>query len=87
MVPGVQPIFRPMYRLSPLELDEVKRQVTDLLSKGMIRPSTSPFSAPILFVGKKDGSLRMCIDYRGLNGVTVKNRYPLPRVDDLLDKL
>ena len=76
-----------MYRLSPLELDEVKRQVTDLLAKGMIRPSTSPYSAPILFVGKKDGSLRMCIDYRGLNAVTVKNRYPLPRIDDLLDKL
>ncbi|GIL46319.1 hypothetical protein Vafri_3330, partial [Volvox africanus] len=74
-------------RLSPLELDEVKRQVTDLLAKGMIRPSTSPYSAPILFVGKKDGSLRMCIDYRGLNAATVKNRYPLPRVDDLLDKL
>ncbi|GIL68842.1 hypothetical protein Vafri_22066, partial [Volvox africanus] len=87
LVPGAQPVSRPMYRLSPLELDEVKRQVTDLLAKGMIRPSTSPYSAPILFVGKKDGSLRMCIDYRGLNAATVKNRYPLPRVDDLLDKL
>ena len=87
LTPGAQPVSRPMYRLSPLELDEVKRQVTDLLAKGMIRPSTSPYSAPILFVGKKDGSLRMCIDYRGLNAVTVKNRYPLPRVDDLLDKL
>ncbi|GIL61706.1 hypothetical protein Vafri_16098, partial [Volvox africanus] len=87
LMPGATPISRPMYRLSPLELDEVKRQVTDLLAKGMIRPSTSPFSAPILFVAKKDGSLRMCIDYRGLNAVTVKNRYPLPRVDDLLDKL
>jgi hypothetical protein len=62
-----------MYRLSPLELDEVKRQITDLMQKGMIRPSTSPYSAPILFVGKKDGGLRMCIDYRGLNAVTVKN--------------
>ncbi|GIL51949.1 hypothetical protein Vafri_7922, partial [Volvox africanus] len=87
LMPGATPISRPMYRLSPLELDEVKRQVTDLLVKGMIRPSTSPFSAPILFVAKKDGSLHMCIDYRGLNAVTVKNRYPLPRVDDLLDKL
>ena len=85
LVPGAQPVSRPMYRLSPLELDEVKRQVTDLLAKGMVRPSTSPYSAPILFVGKKDGTLRMCIDYRGLNAVTVKNRYPLPRVDDLLD--
>lgn len=87
LVPGAQSVSRPMYRLSPLELDEVKRQVTDLLAKGMIRPSTSPYSAPILFVGKKDGTLRMCIDYRGLNAITVKNRYPLPRVDDLLDKL
>ncbi|GIL93682.1 hypothetical protein Vretifemale_21090, partial [Volvox reticuliferus] len=87
LVPGAQPVSRPMYRLSPLELDEVKRQVTDLLAKGLIRPSTSPYSAPILFVGKKDGTLRMCIDYRGLNAVTVKNRYPLPRIDDLLDKL
>ena len=87
LIPGSQPVSRPMYRLSPLELEEVKRQVTDLLKKGMIRPSTSPYSAPILFVGKKDGSLRMCIDYRGLNATTVKNRYPLPRVDDLLDKL
>ncbi|GIL62198.1 hypothetical protein Vafri_16333, partial [Volvox africanus] len=64
LVPGAQPVSRPMYRLSPLELDEVKRQVTDLLAKDMIRPSTSPYSAPILFVGKKDGTLRMCIDYR-----------------------
>jgi hypothetical protein len=87
LMPGAQPSSRPMYRLSPLELDEVKRQVTDLLAKGMVRPSTSPYSAPILFVGKKDGGLRMCIDYRGLNATTVKNRYPLPRVDDLLDKL
>jgi len=87
LVPGALPVSRPMYRLSPLELDEVKRQVTDLLAKGMVRPSTSPYSSPILFVGKKDGTLRMCIDYRGLNSVTFKNRYPLPRVDDLLDKL
>ena len=65
LVHGAPTVSRPMYRLSPLELDEVKRQVTDLLAKGMIRPSTSPYSAPILFVGKKDGGLRMCIDYRG----------------------
>ena len=61
-----------MYRLSPLELDEVKRQVTDLLAKGMIRPSTSPYSAPILFVGKKDGGLRMCIDYRSVPPATCR---------------
>ncbi|GLI58974.1 hypothetical protein VaNZ11_000794 [Volvox africanus] len=65
----------------------MKRQVGDLLAKGMIRPSTSPYSAPILFVGKKDGTLRMCIDCRGLNATMIKNRYPLPRVDDLLDNL
>lgn len=87
LAPGAAPVSRPMYRLSPVELEEVKRQVTDLLAKGMVRPSTSPYSAPILFVGKKDGTLRMCIDYRGLNSSTIKNRYPLPRVDDLLDKL
>ncbi|GLI67940.1 hypothetical protein VaNZ11_012270 [Volvox africanus] len=83
LVPGAQPISRPMYSLSPLELDEVKRQVRDLLAKGMIHPSTSPYSAPILFVGKKDGTLHMCIDYRGLNAAMVKNHYPLLCVDDL----
>ncbi len=63
-----------MYRLSPLELDEVKRQVTDLLAKGMNRPSTYAYSAPFLFVGMKDGDLHICFDYRGLNAVTVENR-------------
>ncbi|GLI61116.1 hypothetical protein VaNZ11_003369 [Volvox africanus] len=87
LVPGAQPISRPMYRLSPLELDEVKRQVRDLLTKGIIRPSTSLYSALILFIGKKDRTLHMCIDYWGLNAITVKNRYPLLHVDDLLDKL
>ena len=76
-----------MYRLSPLELKEVQRQVTDLLAKRLIEPSTSPFGAPILFVEKKTGDLRMGVDYRALNTVTVKNRYPLPRIDDLFDKL
>ena len=87
LVPDAVPVARPQYRLSEPELAEVKRQVTALLANGMIRPSTSPFAAPILFVGKKDGTLRMCLDYRGLNAVTVRNRYPLPRIDDLLDKL
>ena len=76
-----------MYRLSFAEKEEVKKQLTELLSKGLIEPSASPFGAPILFVSKPDGSLRMVIDYRGLNAVTVKNRYPLPRIDDLLDEL
>jgi hypothetical protein len=85
--PGTRPIFLPTYRLSPLEQEEVKRQVTDLLAKGYITPSQSPYGAPILFVQKKDGSLRMCIDYRQLNKVTVKDRFPLPRIDDIFDKL
>ena len=84
--PGPPP-WRPIYRLSPLELQEVKRQIADLLAKGFIEPSVSPFGAPILFVSKKDGGLRMCVDYRALNKLTVKNRYPLPRIDDLFDVL
>ena len=73
--------------MAPAELKELKEQLTDLLEKGFIRPSTSPWGAPVLFVRKKDGSLRMCIDYRQLNKVTIKNRYPLPRIDDLFDQL
>ena len=69
------------------ENDEVKKQLTDLLSKGFIRPSGSPFGAPILFVRKKDGSLRLCVDYRMLNKLTIKNRYPLPRIPELMDRL
>ena len=88
LVPGDhKPPSRPLYRLSPLELEEVRKQVKDLLAKGLIEPSASPFGAPILFVKKKDGTLRMCIDYRALNRITVRNQYPLPRIDDLLDQL
>ena len=76
-----------MYRLNPQEREEVTKQVTELLKKGLIEPSTSPYGAPILFVTKKDGSLRMVIDYRALNKITIRNRYPLPRIDDLLDQL
>ncbi len=83
--PNAPAPFRPLYRLSPLELKEVNEQVTSLLRKGYIEPSSSPYGAPILFVQKKDGTLRMVIDYRALNKLTVKNRYPLPRIDDLLD--
>lgn len=85
--PNSKPPFRPVYRLSPLELQEVKKQLAELLEKGYIEPSSSPFGAPVLFVQKKDGSLRMCVDYRALNKLTVKNRYPLPRIDDLFDAL
>ena len=87
LVEGARPVARPMFRYSPLERQEMERQIRDLLSKGLIEPSRSPFASPILFVRKKDGSLRMCIDYRGLNKITVKNKYPLPRIDDLLDHL
>ncbi len=85
--PGHKPPVRPIYRLSPLEFEELKKQIRELLALGFIEPSTSPFGAPVLFVQKKDGSLRMCIDYRALNKITVKNKYPLPRIDDLLDRL
>ena len=73
--------------MAPAELKKLKDQLKDLLDKGLIRPSVSPWGAPVLFMRKKDGSLRMCIDYRQLNKVTVKNRYPLPRIDDLFDQL
>ncbi|KAL0378531.1 UNVERIFIED_CONTAM: Retrovirus-related Pol polyprotein from transposon.6 [Sesamum radiatum] len=85
--PGVAPISIAPYRMAPVELQELKKQIEELLEKGFIRPSTSPWGAPVLFVKKKDGSMRLCIDYRQLNRVTVKNKYPLPRIDDLLDQL
>ena len=81
------PIYRPIYKLSPQELAEVKRQVEYLLELGLIRPSESPWGAPILFVPKADGGLRMCVDYRWINRVTVKNRYPLPLPEELIDRL
>ncbi|KAL0533867.1 hypothetical protein IC582_028138 [Cucumis melo] len=85
--PGTVPISRAPYRMAPAELKELKVQLQELLDKGFIRPRVSPWGAPVLFVKKKDGSMRLCIDYRELNKVTVKNRYPLPRIDDLFDQL
>ncbi|KAA0065812.1 ty3-gypsy retrotransposon protein [Cucumis melo var. makuwa] len=85
--PGTVPISRAPYRMAPAELKELKVQLQELLDKSFIRPSVSPWGAPVLFVKKKDGSMRLCIDYRELNKVTVKNRYPLPRIDDLFDQL
>ena len=85
--PDTRPIFRPIYKLSPAELDEVKRQIDYLLRNGFIKPSKSPWGAPILFVPKKDGGLRMCVDYRWLNKVTIKNRYPLPLPEELIDRM
>ena len=78
---------RALYRMAPTELKELKSQLQELLDKGFIRPSVSPWGAPVLFVKKKDGTLRMCIDYRQINKVTVKNKYPLPRIEDLFDQL
>ncbi|GJT17975.1 putative reverse transcriptase domain-containing protein [Tanacetum coccineum] len=87
LIPGATPVARAPYRLAPSEMQELSNQLQELADRGFIRPSTSPWGAPILFVKKKDGSFRMCIDYRELNKLTVKNRYPLPRIDDLFDQL
>ncbi|GKE06704.1 putative reverse transcriptase domain-containing protein, partial [Tanacetum coccineum] len=83
LVPGTAPT----YRLAPSEMKELSEQLKELSDKGFIRPSSSPWGAPVLFVKKKDGSFRMCIDYQELNKLTVKNRYPLLRIDDLFDQL
>ena len=87
LIPGAVPQSRPTFRLSATELDELKKQLEELTKAGFIQPSKSPFGAPILFVKKKDGTMRMCVDYRALNNVTIKNSYPLPRVDELFDRL
>ena len=81
------PISKRAYRVSGPELVELKKQIDELSEKGYIRPSTSPWAALVLFVEKKDGTRRMCIDYRALNEVTIKNKYPLPRIEDLFDEL
>ena len=87
LVPGQQPPSRPTYRMSQPEMDELKKQLTESLAKGYIQESKSPYGAPVLFVKKKDGTMRMCVDYRALNKITIKNKYPLPRIDELLDRL
>nr|GEZ32374.1 putative reverse transcriptase domain-containing protein [Tanacetum cinerariifolium] len=87
LIPGAAPIARAPYRFAPSKMNELSKQLQDLSDKGLIRPSSSPWGAPVLFVKKKDGSFRMCIDYRVLNKLTVKNRYPLPRINDLFDQL
>ena len=83
--PGTTPISKRPYRMPPAELAELKKQLQELLDKGFIHPSTSPWGCPTLFVKKKDESLRLCIDYHPLNAVTIKNKYPLPRIDVLFD--
>nr|CAJ86189.1 H0306F03.2 [Oryza sativa] len=87
LAPGTAPIAKRPYRMAANELAEVKRQIEELEGKGYVRPSSSPWGAPVLLVKKKDGSERMVIDYRALNEVTIKNKYPLPRIDDLFDQL
>ncbi|GJY87617.1 putative reverse transcriptase domain-containing protein [Tanacetum coccineum] len=87
LVPGATPVAKSPYRLAPSEMQELSRQLQELQDKGFIRPSHSPWGVPVLFVKKKDGSFRMCIDYRELNKLTIKNRYPLSRIDDLFDQL
>ncbi|GJZ05178.1 putative reverse transcriptase domain-containing protein [Tanacetum coccineum] len=87
LIPGAAPVARAQYRLAPSKMKELSEQLQEHSDKGFIRPSSSPWGAPFLFVKKKDGSFRMCIEYRELNKLTVKNRYPLPRIDDLFDQL
>ncbi|GKA41162.1 hypothetical protein Tco_0733755 [Tanacetum coccineum] len=87
LIPGAAPVARAPYRLALFEMKELSEQLQELSDKGFIRPSSSPWGAPVLFVKKKDGPFRMCIDYQELNKLTVKNRYPLPRIDNLFDQL
>ena len=87
LIPGTSPVSMAPYRMSASELSELKKQLEELLEKKFIRPSVSPWGAPVLLVKKKEGTMRLCVDYRQLNKVTIKNRYPLPRIDDLMDQL
>ena len=85
--PSTAPISRHPYRMAPKELAEMKKQLEELLEKGFIRPSSSPWGCPAIFVKKKNGTLWMCMDYRPLNAITIKNKYSLPRIDTLFDQL
>jgi hypothetical protein len=85
--PGTAPIYKTPFRMTTPELDELKEHINELLEKGFIRPSSSPWGAPMIFVLEKDGTQKLCMDYHALNEVTIKNKYPLPRVDDLFDQL
>jgi hypothetical protein len=85
--PNIALIYKTPYRMATLELAELKEHVKELLEKEFIHPSSSPWGAPVIFVMKKDGTQRLCVDYHALNEVTIKNKYPLPRIDDLFDQL
>ncbi|MCO5592055.1 hypothetical protein L7F22_046049 [Adiantum nelumboides] len=87
LIPRSSPPNKPSYRVSQAQQEEIMRQVNEMVEKGMVRPSSSPFCSPVLLVQKKDGTYRMCVDYRALNRITIKNRFPVPRVEDLFDKL
>ena len=87
LVPDSHPISRAPYRMAPVEPGELKKQLEELIEKGFVRPNISPWGAPVLFVKKKDDSMRLCVDYRELNKVTIKNKYTLPRIEDLFDQL
>ncbi|MCO5574510.1 hypothetical protein L7F22_028295 [Adiantum nelumboides] len=87
LIPGSSPPNKPPYRVSQAQQEEIMRQVNELVEKEMVRPSSSPFCSPVLLVHKKDGTYRMCVDYRALNKITIKNRFPVPRIEDLFDKL
>lgn len=87
LVPGAKPPAQAPYRMAPPELAELRKQLGELLDAGYIQPSKAPYGAPVLFQKKQEGSLRMCVDYRALNKVTVKNKYPVPLIADLFDRL
>jgi hypothetical protein len=87
LLPGTAPISKRPYRMDVKDLVELKKQIEELLEKSFIRLSSSPWGALVLFVSKKDGSRRMCVDYRSLNDVTIKNKYPLPRIEDLFNQM
>ncbi|XP_071683425.1 uncharacterized protein [Lolium perenne] len=87
LIPRIAPIAQRPYRMNPQELIELKKQLDDMLSKGLIRPSASPWGSPVIFVDKRDGTIRLCVDYRKLNEMTIKNKYPLPKIEDLFDQM
>jgi hypothetical protein len=87
LVPGTTPIFKRLYRMAANQLAELKEQLQELLDRGYIRPNASPWGSPVIFVPKKDGMQRMCVDYHSLNEVTIKNKYPLPRIENLFNQL
>jgi hypothetical protein len=87
LIPRTTPIAQRPYHMNPQDLEELKKQLADMLSKGLIRPSALPWGSHVLFVDKRDGTIRPCVDYRKLNEVTIKNKYPLPKIEDLFDQL